>query len=106
VQALELEAQAERFELDRIWTHAWKDAGLEVVKRGVVAASVGAVPALAMVRDCSWTGLLQAAIGPALAWLGVAAVGAVDAAREVRRSRSAAMAYLFEAERVLARGSK
>jgi hypothetical protein len=104
LQALELEAHAERLELDRVWSDAWKQAGFELVKRGVTAATLGAVPALAMVRDTSWTGLLQAAIGPAVAGIGVVAVGAMDAAREVRRSRSAAMAYLFEAERVLGPG--
>jgi hypothetical protein len=103
LQTLELEAQAERLELDRIWTDAWKDAGFDLLKRGVAAAAVGAVPALAMVRDSSWTGLLQAAIAPVVAGLGVVAIGAMDAAREVRRSRSTAMAYLFEANRVLAR---
>jgi hypothetical protein len=101
--ALELQAEAERADLDHQWTAVWRDAGFDVFKNGVSAAVAGAIPAIAMIRDASWAGLLTAALVPMAAGLGIVAASGMDVARSLRKNKTTAMAYLFEADRLLGR---
>jgi hypothetical protein len=102
--ALELQAEAERAEFDREWTAVWSEAGFDVLKNVVSAAVSSAIPAVALVREANWEGLSAVALASVAASIGAVAAGGTHLLRGMRRSDTTAMAYVFEANRLLTRG--
>jgi hypothetical protein len=102
---LELQAANERDELDREWAAVWREAGFDVLKSVVSTAVAGAIPAIALVRDASWGLLSAAALASLAASAGAVAASGVQVVRGLRKPGNTGMAYLFEANELVARHS-
>lgn len=98
---LRLQARRDRLDLDARARDAWLDAGLDLAKKAIGAATAGLFSGLAVLRGHTLSDVVAAALPAAVAAGGVVLSSALDADSKARAKPPAAMAYLFRAAETL-----